>query len=1013
MPNMVSYVSNTRTFSIIGNEYIVGGSFNILLNSINTKIYTPLSCVHDNTSGLHYIYLDFSGALRSYLEPVNEFILVARIYFNASSQEGIVYYKFYNDTDIVLEQTRYYSGFDARFTNGSINTRPGVIITDDTRVSIAAQNRCRILYKNNSSVWSWTTGSLSYFFTSNSNLVYNSGLDLAAIQSNYFVTYFVFITSDKDYPIHIVIGQREDVNLDLCKQNNNLNTLDLANISIKDYKLLYKLYVQNGTNPQLYEVEDVRLLRDSFYQSLVTLNPSMASPGIIGGTTPNVGNFTTLNVIGVDDDVDVAPGDHTNRITIDGPVDGDKSVIFMQSGVKKWGITNYRGESSRYFYVVPYGTDEPVLVMSEVGATGINKKTDFMEKHPLYYSDIALASGLDSVRISGVYSGHKKAIYEITITATGTPDKYKWRKTYDGVTWTALSSEINCHINDISLDMGIIIRWNVTTGHTTADKWGFVGFTQNPLGVFDIASPMFSEVYTVEDTGTPVYVSRTYAFALGLCPVLGDSSFYVLQTTDAAIYLGMDIPIGRFSVTFARAGEGLGIKLWYGTDINTWTEITTGTHNLVDTSDNFSNAGTLSWDYKACIGWVKVAALPGKSYEKYWIKITTIAVTTVPRVNTIAPLSEYILATYGSNLNGTPSAWIDHQGHIHAVYGYRESADISFEPNEWVTEKHVQQLISGLYSNLQYLDATGTTPFDLLSTLNSDANVVTSWSVSASSWRQGPVFVSDTVLGISQINANSVFNAFAYVKKSTDNRAVNIRFRLGTYTGSTFTPIVTGSDIPMDAILAIVGYSQQLVIAADTIVNPAHYLAIDIQFYNVTTHAQTVTVYTGTSYPSTLGYPMASLGGVGTLAVQNSGDVTITGGSITGLTDISIAGTTGGFKRQFNEATSGTLSGATGSIAVNIPSGARILGVQLRVDTAITSGTGGTWSAVYVNTPTTAICSGQAFTKNTKFNAIHPAYEITTGTVTITLAPNTGTFSAGVVRAIVYYEAINAMINAV
>jgi len=326
MPNMVSYVSNTRTFSIIGNEYIVGGSFNILLNSINTKIYTPLSCVHDNTSGLHYIYLDFSGALRSYLEPVSEFILVARIYFNASTQEGIVYYKFYNDTNIFLEQTRYYSGFDARFTNGSINTRPGIFITDDTKVSITAQNRCRILYKNNSSDWSWTTGSLSYFFTSNGNLVYNSGLALAAIQSNYFITYFVFITSDKDYPIHIVIGQREDSSLSLCKQNNNLNTLDLANISIKDYKLLYKLYVQNGTNPQLYEVEDVRLLRDSFYQSLVTSTPIsdtittstdeeavektstdkaitpsnipsiMASPGIIGGTTPDVGNFTTLNV---------------------------------------------------------------------------------------------------------------------------------------------------------------------------------------------------------------------------------------------------------------------------------------------------------------------------------------------------------------------------------------------------------------------------------------------------------------------------------------------------------------------------------------------------------------------------------------------------------------------------------------------------------------------------------------------------------------------------------------------
>uniref|UniRef100_A0A6M3IKV7 Uncharacterized protein n=1 Tax=viral metagenome TaxID=1070528 RepID=A0A6M3IKV7_9ZZZZ len=120
----------------------------------------------------------------------------------------------------------------------------------------------------------------------------------------------------------------------------------------------------------------------------------------------------------------------------------------------------------------------------------------------------------------------------------------------------------------------------------------------------------------------------------------------------------------------------------------------------------------------------------------------------------------------------------------------------------------------------------------------------------------------------------------------------------------------------------------------------------------------------------------------------------------------------GGLTRQLAEATSGALSGASGSIAVNVPTGARILGVQLRVDTLITAETGVSWTAVYVNTPTTAICAAQAFTKNTKFNAVHPAYEITTGTVTITITPDAGTFTAGVIRAIVYYEAIDAMSDA-
>jgi hypothetical protein len=127
---------------------------------------------------------------------------------------------------------------------------------------------------------------------------------------------------------------------------------------------------------------------------------------------------------------------------------------------------------------------------------------------------------------------------------------------------------------------------------------------------------------------------------------------------------------------------------------------------------------------------------------------------------------------------------------------------------------------------------------------------------------------------------------------------------------------------------------------------------------------------------------------------------------------VTLAGTTGGFSRCVAEAAV-LLAGASGSIAIGVPKGARILGIQLRVDTLIASADGGTtWKADYVNTPTTAICTAQAFAKNTKVDAIHPAYEITTDVVSITITPDAGTFSAGIVRAIVYYENITAMANA-
>ena len=63
----------------------------------------------------------------------------------------------------------------------------------------------------------------------------------------------------------------------------------------------------------------------------------------------------------------------------------------------------------------------------------------------------------------------------------------------------------------------------------------------------------------------------------------------------------------------------------------------------------------------------------------------------------------------------------------------------------------------------------------------------------------------------------------------------------------------------------------------------------------------------------------------------------------------SSATSSGGTIRTSYEATSSVLSGATGVISVNVPIGAKVLGCQLNVDLAITSGDGGTtWSAAAV-----------------------------------------------------------------
>jgi hypothetical protein len=119
------------------------------------------------------------------------------------------------------------------------------------------------------------------------------------------------------------------------------------------------------------------------------------------------------------------------------------------------------------------------------------------------------------------------------------------------------------------------------------------------------------------------------------------------------------------------------------------------------------------------------------------------------------------------------------------------------------------------------------------------------------------------------------------------------------------------------------------------------------------------------------------------------------------------ANTGGGYKTMYSEATA-TLSGASTSIEVNVPSGAEIIGTQLRTDTAITSGDGATsFSAAFAGGMTDSICSAQPFTKNNKVTSRTSG--LVASETDITITPNSGTFSGGVVRAVVYYSIFNAL----
>lgn len=107
--------------------------------------------------------------------------------------------------------------------------------------------------------------------------------------------------------------------------------------------------------------------------------------------------------------------------------------------------------------------------------------------------------------------------------------------------------------------------------------------------------------------------------------------------------------------------------------------------------------------------------------------------------------------------------------------------------------------------------------------------------------------------------------------------------------------------------------------------------------------------------------------------------------------------------------------GATEVIPVQVPSGAVLVGAQLRNDTLLTATTGVSYSAALSGGSTISIGSGIAFAKNTKVSGLFNVNSddvVTSGATDITLTPNAGTLDTGTVTAVVYYYVIGNLTDA-
>ena len=78
-------------------------------------------------------------------------------------------------------------------------------------------------------------------------------------------------------------------------------------------------------------------------------------------------------------------------------------------------------------------------------------------------------SGLDDMSAGTVYTNTTTAVFTITLSATGTPDKFDWTCVTDDYVWEA--DNVNITGGAQTLYYGFKITFAATTGHTVGDKW--------------------------------------------------------------------------------------------------------------------------------------------------------------------------------------------------------------------------------------------------------------------------------------------------------------------------------------------------------------------------------------------------------------------------------------------------------------------------------------------------------------------------------------------------------------
>lgn len=343
-----------------------------------------------------------------------------------------------------------------------------------------------------------------------------------------------------------------------------------------------------------------------------------------------------------------------NGLWLDGDPDTDKQIVITDdTNDSAWSLGTYRNEKGNFIYLNSDKAEIIPLTISKNGRIGICKQTDTLYK----YASQTSGSGLTDIEISGVYTKLFTAIYEINMSTPSGNDRFRWRKsTNNGRTYGSYSSLITINGEEQLIENGIYIKFDSVTGHTNGDTWRFAAFPQLPSGTFTVSPDQFSEVYTVTDYSSPVYINVTAEANSSML----DRDISCLGTTTAALYLGAKSPCPEMFFNIKQTRTGANLVVEYLT-ITGWTTVTSGM-DLIDETSNFTISGSIRYTPSLLTGWSEIALV---DESLYWMRIRT---STTPSgtftLNNIAKHGNRRLAVFAEFNDPLPSFYVDSLGRV-------------------------------------------------------------------------------------------------------------------------------------------------------------------------------------------------------------------------------------------------------------------------------------------------------------------------------------------------------------